>query len=306
MKPLHIKFVDAAEGSRPFIMRALSHDYDLQESGIPSVIFFSHGKEAEHKQFQKCLKIYASVEYVYPNFHQCDYALSFLTMLTHKNLRLPVYTWDNRGEELIKKENEWQQIVHEKKKFCSIIVKNDNRKRAWKRISFFHKLSKYKTVDSGGGAFNNIGYRVRDKVEFCKPYKFAITFENQLSREYTTEKIVHAMLSRCIPIYWGNPDIVREFNPKSFINVHDFKNDEEVVDHIIQIDENPALLEQYLKEPYFYNNQLNESFDIQRLRNFLVKAIESPRMKRELFGYLPFRWLEIKKSIQPYYEKKKI
>jgi len=63
------------------------------------------------------------------------------------------------------------------------------------------------------------------------------------------------------------------------------------------------LLEQYLKEPFFYNNQLNEWFDIQRLRNFLVKAIESPRANRELMGYLPFRLLEIKKNMQPYYEK---
>jgi len=80
----------------------------------------------------------------------------------------------------------------------------------------------------------------------------------------------------------GNPDIVREFNPKSFINLHDFKNDEEAIDHIIQVDQNPALLEQYLREPFFYNNEINEWFDIKRLRNFLVKAIESPRTRRTL------------------------
>ena len=81
----------------------------------------------------------------------------------------------------------------------------------------------------------------------------------------------------------GNPDIVREFNPKSFINVHDFKNDEDAIDYIIYVDQNPVLLEQYFKEPYFYNNEINEWFDIQRLRNFLVRAIESPG-KEDLYG----------------------
>jgi hypothetical protein len=303
MKPLHVKFIDGGEQAKPIILHALSKDYDVQESDAPYVVFFGDDKKAKHKQFQKCLKIYMAVEYKYPNFNQCDYALSYLNLSTQKNLRLPFYTWEDRGEDLIKGENEWKKIIHEKNKFCAFIVSNVNPNRTWKRISFFHKLSKYKTVDSGGGALNNIGYRVDKKLEFYKPYKFVMAIENQMSRKYTTEKIAHAMMSRCIPVYWGNPDIVEEFNPKSFINLHDFKNDAEAINHIIQIDQNQALLEQYMKEPFFYNNQLNEWFDIQRLRNFLVKAIESPRVNRELWGYLPFRLLEIKKNIQPYYEK---
>jgi hypothetical protein len=302
LKTLNIKFVDGGEQARAIILHALSNDYNVQESDNPSVVFFAGDKKTKHKQFQKCLKIYVSVEYYYPNFNQCDYALSYLNLPNPKNLRLPYYTWEDHGEDLIKGNDEWQTLVHQKNKFCAFVISNNNQFRTWKRISFFHKLSKYKTVDSGGRALNNIGYRVENKLEFYKPYKFAITFENQFSREYTTEKIVHAMQSRCIPIYWGNPDVVRDFNPKSFINLHDYTNDEEAINHIIQIDQNPALLEQYFKEPFFYYNQINEWFDLQRLRNFLVKAIESPQERRSLLGYIPFKWLEIKKSIQPYYE----
>jgi len=304
MKPLNIKFVDHGEVAAPIILRALSFNYDVQESDSPSVVFFGEDKKySQHRQFQKCLKIFVTIEYHYPNFNQCDYALSYLTLPTHKNLRLPYGTWEDRGEDLIKSDNEWQKLIHEKNKFCAFVVKNDNPRRTWKRISFFHKLSKYKTVDSGGWALNNIGYRVENKLEFYKPYRFVIAFENKLGYEYTTEKIVHAMQSRCIPIYWGNPDIVREFNPKSFINVHDFKNDEDAIDYIIYVDQNPVLLEQYFKEPYFYNNEINEWFDIQRLRNFLVRAIESPRERRSLWGYIPFKLLNMKQEIQPYYEK---
>lgn len=303
MKPLNVKFIDGAEQARAIILHALSFDYDAKEADPPSVVFFADDKRAAHRQYRDCLKIYTAVEYTYPNFHQCDYALSYLNLPTAKNLRLPYYTWQDCGQELVKKNDEWQTVIREKTKFCSFIVSNDNPRRTWKRISFFNKLSQYKNVDSGGRALNNIGYQVEDKIAFCRPYKFAITIENQSKREYTTEKIVHAMMSRCIPIYWGNPDIVREFNPKSFINVHDFKNDEDVIAHIMQIDQNQELLEKYLREPYFYNNQINESFDIQRLRRFLVNAIESPRTNRELFGYLPFKLMEVKKGIQPYFEK---
>lgn len=55
-----------------------------------------------------------------------------------------------------------------------------------------------------------------------KPYKFSIAFENAWYPGYTSEKIVTSMLAGTIPIYWGNPDISREFNSASFINCHDF------------------------------------------------------------------------------------
>lgn len=303
MKPLNLKFIDGAEQARAIILHALSFDYDVKEADPPSVVFFADDKRAMHRQYQDCLKIYTAVEYTYPNFNQCDYALSYLNLPTSKNLRLPYYTWQDCGAELLKENDEWQTVIREKKKFCSFIASNGNPKRTWKRIYFFNQLSQYKRVDSGGRALNNIGYQVADKIAFCRPYKFAITIENQSKREYTTEKIVHAMMSRCIPIYWGNPEVVREFNPKSFINLHDFKNDAEAIEHIIRIDQNPVLLAQYLREPFFHDNQMNEWFDLERLRSFLVRAIESPRERRALLGYLPFRWMEIKKLSQPYYDK---
>ena len=93
MKPLNIKFVDHGEVAAPIILRALSFNYDVQESDSPSVVFLGEDKKnSEHKQFQKCLKIFVTIEYHYPNFNQCDYALSYLTLPNHKSLRLPYYT----------------------------------------------------------------------------------------------------------------------------------------------------------------------------------------------------------------------
>ncbi len=63
------------------------------------------------------------------------------------------------------------------------------------RNNFFLKISKYKKVDSGGLALNNIGYIVKNKLEFIKDYKFTIAFENSSYSGYTTEKITDAFIS---------------------------------------------------------------------------------------------------------------
>jgi len=78
------------------------------------------------------------------------------------------------------------------------------------------------------------------KIEFLKRYKFNIAFENASLPGYTTEKIVEPMAARCLPIYWGNPLIEREFNPKSFLNYFDFRDDDALIEKIIEFDESDA------------------------------------------------------------------
>ena len=66
---------------------------------------------------------------------------------------------------------------------------------------------------------------------------------------YTTEKLVHAMAAHTIPIYWGNPQVSEDFNPKSFINCHDYSSLEAVIERIIEVDQNESLYRHYLEEP---------------------------------------------------------
>src|SRR3989442_12361365 len=103
--------------------------------------------------------------------------------------------------------------------FCFIARNSRHPSPAHKRNAFFHRLSRYKKVDAGGRAFNNIGYRVPGgpwgKIEFLKRDKFNIAFENASLPGYTTEKIVEAMAARDPPLYRGNPPIHREFNPRN-------------------------------------------------------------------------------------------
>lgn len=95
-----------------------------------------------------------------------------------------------------------------------------------------------------------------NKYEFIAKYKFNIAFENSSVMGYTTEKIMEPMTVGSIPIYWGNPLISNEFNTKSFVNLHDFKSLEEVVEKIMILD---TIEEEYLKvlkEPWIVNDDI--------------------------------------------------
>jgi hypothetical protein len=91
------------------------------------------------------------------------------------------------------------------------------------------------------------------KVQFQRDYKFSIAFENSSSIGYTTEKIVHALAADTIPIYWGNSEVEREFNPKRFINLHAFPRPEDAIARIVEIDTNDDLFTSMLAEPFFHD-----------------------------------------------------
>jgi hypothetical protein len=120
------------------------------------------------------------------------------------------------------------------RKFAGIVVSNNNAVTG--RDDFFHLLNRHRKVDSGGNHLNNIGSNVSDKISFIRDYKFNIAFENSSYKGYTTEKIVDAFVARTVPIYYGNPNISYEFNPKSFINAHSFTSQEELIDYIKLLD----------------------------------------------------------------------
>ena len=191
-----------------------------------------------------------------PDFSECDYAFSYDFIEDNpRHFRLPLYALYDDVELLTLNKPSIDEITKSKKKFCCFIVSN---KYCPERNHFFKKLSKYKKVDSGGRYLNNIGGPVRDKIDFLKDYKFTIAFENSSFPGYVTEKPFEAMLVHTIPIYWGSPLVSKDFNTRSFINYHDFRNDEEVIQRIIEIDSYPEEYKTLLSEPYFENNLVNE------------------------------------------------
>jgi hypothetical protein len=199
---------------------------------------------------------------VRPDFKICDYAFSFDHLEGEpRHFRLPLYAWWEDAEALVKPQGADVAAASDAKtKFCNFIYGNGD---AARRLEFLKKLTAYKTVDCAGTLMNNIGKTVGvfEKVDFIRNYKFTIAFENASFPGYTTEKIVHAMLAGSIAIYWGNPLIHLDFNPASFVNVHDYDSDEAAIDRVIALDQSDALYAQCLAEPFYPGNVVNRYVD---------------------------------------------
>lgn len=182
-----------------------------------------------------------------------------------------------------RREGTYNPTIHEK--FCCTVVSNNdpncrisnpsigvykNLKRiiTGDRHHIFEVLSnRISKVDSGGQAFNNIGGPVVDKGEFLRNYRFNICYENCISSGYCTEKLFQAYLNDCIPIYNGDPNLLDYINPKSLIYTKGL-SDDEVVERVKTIENNPDLYEQMIKEPIF-----NDPEFLPKLNRSIVKRI---------------------------------
>lgn len=138
-------------------------------------------------------------------------------------------------------------------------------------------------MNSGGRYLNNIGGPIENKLEFQQKHKFVIAFENTSTPGYTTEKIVGAFAAGAVPIYWGNPEIIKEFNSGSFINCHEYglteKGEPEAIDKIIdevkRIDKDKMLYIKMLETAAFTENN-NIEKQQQRFETFLFNIFDQP------------------------------
>ena len=89
------------------------------------------------------------------------------------------------------------------KNFFAAVI-SDNFNTGYFRFHFFNKLNKYKKIDMGGRAFNNIGEYVGDNIKFLSSYKFSFSMENSDGDGYASEKIIDSFLAGTIPIYYGD------------------------------------------------------------------------------------------------------
>jgi len=229
----------------------LSEKYEVQISDKPDIIFYSVF-DKKHLEYN-CLRVFYTGEPVSPNWLECDFAFGFNHIPNRKKYyRLPLWVLNTKPEMLIapKPTIDWNS-----KKFCCMVVSNPN---CIKRNLFFEKLSKYKQVDSGGRYANNVGGPIVDKLAFISEYKFVLSFENTSFDGYTTEKLCQPMREYSIPVYWGNKYVGKDFNTKSFVNHHEYKDDEAVIKKIIELDNNPILMNQMWNEPWFVDNKIPE------------------------------------------------
>jgi alpha(1,3/1,4) fucosyltransferase len=258
-----------------YFTRILSLTYKVEISDDPDLYFFTHPYNGKHDYLRyKCHRVFLGWENVRADWSICDYVLDsdFVTG-NPRHKRWPIWAaWDTH--QLIEPKHAENFLM--KKKFACMVVSNAHAKE---RIDFFHQLSKYKKVDSGGRYLNNIGGPVSNKMDFIKDYKFVISFENSSHPGYTTEKLIEPMLVNSIPVYWGNTEIGKDFNTRSFVQVNQFRNYSEAIEYIIELDNNEDKYRQMAAEPWFSNNQIPEEMSKESLQQFFDFVISDMKTK---------------------------
>ena len=72
-----------------------------------------------------------------------------------------------------------------------------------------------------------------------------------------------------IPIYYGADRVSEDFNTKSFINCHDFKNFDDVIQYILHIDNNDNEYLSILREPWFPDSKIPNNNCVENIKSFL-------------------------------------
>ena len=131
--------------------------------------------------------------------------------------------------------------------FAAFVVSNP--KNPVRNLAF-DWLNSYKPVDSGGQLYNTIGDQLAaglgggggewKKVKFYQNYRFVMAYENDSNKGYCTEKYLHAKAAGAVPIYWGDPEFQRDFDPAGCIDARKCKTRDELVALVRAVEEDPA------------------------------------------------------------------
>ncbi len=106
------------------------------------------------------------------------------------------------------------------------------------RNHLFHRLSLYRDVKSGGRHLNNIGKVVskNETNKWLSKCKFTIAYENCSYPGYITEKVFQAYYAGSMPIYYSHITAQNDINKNAIISAQEFKNEEDLVNYIIELD----------------------------------------------------------------------
>ena len=233
---------------------------------------------------ERAVKVFFTGENVAPDFAEHDWAMSFehFTPPEPRHLRLPIYAWYMRQfsgglEVLIRQPGEKAGL--DRPHFCNFVYRNG---MCRPRNQLFRQLNQYKHVDAPATLMNNMPMFPENgdgnspaKQRFARNYKFTIAYENTSHPGYTTEKIYDAMAARSIPIYWGNPLVHLDFNPKSFLNRHEFDSDEAFIQRIIRVDQDDELYTRIFNEPYWHDNIVPEALSDRACMEFWDRVFAS-------------------------------
>jgi hypothetical protein len=281
---MKISFLDFWNGFQPsnnflfYLFREVHQNLTIVEPSKSELIVFSvFGNE--NQKYSHCKKLFFTGENKRPDFTKCDFSISFdFDEYGGRNIRIPLWyyyiDWFKVGSygdpnylipvEYLYDPNEFSE--KEKKQFCSAVYSNP----VGIRNQFVNLLSQYKRVDCYGkiGGFTRLPDGEKQKLDTISNYKFNICFENSIYPGYYTEKLLHAKVAGCVPVYFSDEKISEDFNQNSFLNLSLFENTEEMIQKIIELNEDDKKIK-LIKAESFLTEKINLSSIYKKIKLFL-------------------------------------
>jgi len=285
--PIRIGFTgfwDSFDPRRNFLTRLLERRWQIEITDEPDFLIHSCiGRRRHDHRRHDCVRIFYTGENVPPDWHSTDWAFTFEYSAHPRHFRLPHWPFYIDPPRLVQQSPpDTEAILAAKTRFCGFVVSNP---LCNTRNEFFRRLSHYKRVDSGGKLANNIGGRVADKQAFLGECRFTIAFENESHPGYTTEKVAEPMLVNSLPIYQGDPLIGNAFATRSILSYHDTPPGpglspsaalDLLVDRVIALDRDPALLAETLARPWYHRNHVPRCVDADLILEKFTEIFTTP------------------------------
>jgi hypothetical protein len=212
-----------------------------------------------HIHYNQKKKIFNELEtWLEPDFNKYDYAIGFDTK-EHggRYVRIPCWMWyvDWFGSEdsyenfrvpidYFFEENPFSK--KEKDRFASFVFCNP----VIDRINTIQQFNKYKAID----VFGNLGLPlhggVGQKLDCISNYKFNFCYENTIRPGSFTEKLIHAKVAGCIPIYKSDLSFDMDFNKNCCIQTYGM-NESEILEKVKELDNDQTIYRKIQSEPLF-------------------------------------------------------
>lgn len=169
-----------------------------------------------------------------------------------------------------------KEIEH--RQHCCSIISNCNGEF---RNQFLFHLMDYACVDNYGKLYQNVHDSFTANACWYHPalsnvisqYKFMICMENTCKIGYHSEKILHAYKNNVIPIYWGDTQIDKVFNPVSMINVNRLGM-RGAIQKIVQLLDNDQEYMSMLNQPIFHSNSVIQKYSEKDFELFKKKWMQ--------------------------------
>jgi hypothetical protein len=115
------------------------------------------------------------------------------------------------------------------------------------RMPYVEELTKHIPVDIYGGCGKNIYPRGNSSwhQDLSTHYKFYLSFESALCKDYVTEKLLSVLNLPIVPVTLGLVNYSRYLPPHSYIDVRDFESPKHLARHLYHLHEHPSEYMEY-------------------------------------------------------------